>query len=268
MKYQRKPNSSRWPSRLFIAFTVLFVFAFVGLTMASYPTPTQSIQLQEEGSYTTDATPLNESKIEESPGTEQQPADLDGKYQFVLLADRKFEDDPKEGSKKARLGVHVRLADESLRAQLDIHGKFGLVIEHLVEDSAAAVSGLQIHDVLLKLDAQWLVNRDQLQVLIDSRSPGDEVEIEYMRKGQLATKRVVLDEQKQLDISSTLKALEQSHASLLSTMDASFSHSDLVGRIQQCTACHQTGGDIISWEFQPLLEAQSGSIKPDRSSEK
>lgn len=88
------------------------------------------------------------------------------------------------------LGVAVGRNAE-LSAHLGLALGMGLVVNAVTADSPAAAV-LRVHDVLTKFDDQWLVNGEQLAVLVRARKDGEEVTLSYIRGGQPATARVKL----------------------------------------------------------------------------
>src|SRR5262249_11337015 len=54
-------------------------------------------------------------------------------------------------------------------------------------DSPAAAAGLQVHDVLEKLDDQLLINPQQLAVLVRAKHPGDTVNLTLLHGGKEST---------------------------------------------------------------------------------
>ena len=85
------------------------------------------------------------------------------------------------------LGVGPRPLPEAVAAQLPIDKGTGLLVETVLPDSPAAQAGLQVNDVLARLDDQILTNPEQLQTLVRAKKSGDEVKLTYFRKGQQAT---------------------------------------------------------------------------------
>jgi hypothetical protein len=85
------------------------------------------------------------------------------------------------------LGVTVDEVSEELRAQLPIERGAGLVVRSVVPDGPAAQAGLQIHDVLVRLDDQLLVNGNQLSALVLMKKDGDKARLTYFRGGKSST---------------------------------------------------------------------------------
>jgi hypothetical protein len=71
---------------------------------------------------------------------------------------------------------------------------FGLVVDTVEPDSAAANAGVERYDILQKLNDQILVNSSQLGVLVRSMKPGDAVALTVLRAGQPMTLNATLTE--------------------------------------------------------------------------
>lgn len=99
---------------------------------------------------------------------------------------------PKE--KAAFLGLTTSPATATLREQLKLQRGIGLTVDFVDEDSPANAAGVKQHDVLTKLDDQWLVNFQQLAVLVRMHKPGDTVKLTYIRQGESKTVDVKLIE--------------------------------------------------------------------------
>jgi serine protease Do len=106
---------------------------------------------------------------------------------------------PREGEKREKvemetvafLGVETAPVSPTTSAQLGLARGTGLVVTHIVANSAAD-GVLNEHDILLKLDDQILIESRQLSVLVRNRKEGDEVTFTYLRGGKQATAKVKL----------------------------------------------------------------------------
>ncbi len=95
--------------------------------------------------------------------------------------------------KMAFLGVAAEPVAPDIAAHLDLPEGVGLGVREIVEDSPAA-SALKLHDILVRLDDQWLSDFRQLAALIRMKKPGDRVAVEFIRKGARSTATIVLGE--------------------------------------------------------------------------
>ncbi|MEO7701638.1 MAG: PDZ domain-containing protein [Opitutus sp.] len=91
----------------------------------------------------------------------------------------------------AFLGVETSPVSPTLSTQLQLPKGAGLIVAHVVPDSAAS-GVLQAHDILLKLDDQLLIDSRQFSVLIRNHAEGDSVTLTYVRAGKQATATVKL----------------------------------------------------------------------------
>jgi membrane-associated protease RseP (regulator of RpoE activity) len=92
-----------------------------------------------------------------------------------------------ELEKAAFLGVGASQIDAALAAQLDLQRGVGLRINFVEPGSPAESAGLQVHDVLQKVDDQIIFNGEQLASLIRTHKPGDTVTLTVFRKGKAQT---------------------------------------------------------------------------------
>jgi hypothetical protein len=94
------------------------------------------------------------------------------------------------------LGVETQPVSPTLTAQLSLPKGAGLVVRHVAPDSPAA-NALQVHDVLIKIDDQLLIEPRQFSVLVRNHQPGDEVTIGYVRNGKPGSVKVKLGQHEQ-----------------------------------------------------------------------
>ncbi len=109
----------------------------------------------------------------------------------VIVEARAGKDGKVEMEAVTFLGVEATPVSGALASQLGLADGSGLVVNAIVPQSAAA-GVLAVHDVLLKLDDQILIETRQLAVLIRGKKEGDEVTFTYLRGGKSAVAKVKL----------------------------------------------------------------------------
>lgn len=89
------------------------------------------------------------------------------------------------------LGVATEPLSPQVAAHLDLPEGIGLLVVQVTADSPSA-SVLVVNDILTKFADQWLVDPRQLAAVVRLQKPGDEVAIEFIRKGTRKTAKVKL----------------------------------------------------------------------------
>jgi C-terminal processing protease CtpA/Prc len=111
-------------------------------------------------------------------------------------------DDSKENSGNAPtnsqqqdlwLGVQVKAADPALREQLDLAENEGVVIELIADNSPAARAHMKVNDIIIALDEQKIGTPEELRKQLQTKQEGDEVKVDYLRKGQKATATMIVE---------------------------------------------------------------------------
>jgi beta-lactamase regulating signal transducer with metallopeptidase domain len=89
---------------------------------------------------------------------------------------------------RTRLGAQVQSPSETLASQLDLPKDQGLVIEHVLPDSAAAKAGIQNHDILVEFDGKP-VSSDPMQFVkaVQAVKADSSVDAVVLRKGKKVT---------------------------------------------------------------------------------
>jgi hypothetical protein len=111
----------------------------------------------------------------------------------VVAADNDKND--KETAKKTTgtyLGVAMDQIQPLTRAQLDLPEGVGVAVSYVTKGSPAEKAGLKVNDVITQLNDQLIVNAQQLQTLIRTKKPGDQVSLTYIRKGKEQNAKVKL----------------------------------------------------------------------------
>ena len=84
----------------------------------------------------------------------------------------------------AYLGVHTSRLDGGTSHQLGLPPRAHLRVDRVVPGSPAEGGGVQLYDILLKLDDQLLINPDQLKTLVRMRNPGERISLSIIRKAK------------------------------------------------------------------------------------
>lgn len=87
-------------------------------------------------------------------------------------------------AQRAWLGVETENMDAKKARELGVTEVKGVLVSNLEPESAAAKAGIQVGDILLKIDGFWINNNSQLAEKLALYYPGDQVELEILRKGQ------------------------------------------------------------------------------------
>ena len=93
------------------------------------------------------------------------------------------------------LGVETVRVSPTLTEQLGLDRGIGLVVQRVIEETAAA-EALKKHDIITKLDDQLIVSPDQLGVLVRAKDAGTAVTLTFVRAGKVQTAEVTLQARK------------------------------------------------------------------------
>lgn len=104
------------------------------------------------------------------------------------------------------LGVSTTALTSELRTHFGAPEDVGVMIGSVEEDSSAVAAGLQVGDIITRLDDDDVTSGGSLSRLVRRHEEGDEVTIEYWRGGKVATTTVALGEHQRcgFDISSAI----------------------------------------------------------------
>lgn len=94
---------------------------------------------------------------------------------------------------KAFLGVRLQALNDDLKEALDLDDDVrGVLIAEVLDDSPADEAGLEDGDVIVSLDGEDMRSVKDLISAVKDHSPGDKVEISFMRDGRAGTITVEL----------------------------------------------------------------------------
>jgi S1-C subfamily serine protease len=136
------------------------------------------------------------------------------------------------------LGIGTTEVGDEVRAQLPLGDGVGVLVSYVADDSPASKAGIQVNDILTKLDDQVLINSAQFRQLVRARQEGDAVALRGLRKGKEKTFRATLGRKEsgedaatihvisfggedaglKMEIPAEIKRLMESHAGAGATM--------------------------------------------------
>jgi len=109
----------------------------------------------------------------------------------IDLAKKVMQDLIEEGKvRRAWIGVTLNEIDDATRKAIEMDKVSGALISSIVKNSPAEKSGLEIGDVILKVDDAEVKDVRHLQYIIARKNIGEKVELEIFRSGK--TKKVKL----------------------------------------------------------------------------
>lgn len=104
------------------------------------------------------------------------------------------EEDAGEVSGARYLGIVVQPVPKVLREHVDLPAGIGLLVTTVQPGSPAEAGGLEANDILVTYRDQFMVNHEQLLVLLRMEEPGAVVPLNVLRKGEEKRIKVVLSE--------------------------------------------------------------------------
>ena len=93
---------------------------------------------------------------------------------------------------RAYLGVAGSQVPDLLGEHLKLEAGQGVVIRTLQPDGPAAKAGLEVNDVVTKVGGKAVGNHEQLREAVAGHQPGDELDVDYIHRGEAKTARIAL----------------------------------------------------------------------------
>jgi len=117
-------------------------------------------------------------------------------YSFAIpstIAQKVVDDIKKYGEvQRAVLGVMMQTVNDSIAKANKLDKINGAYVKSTTEDGAARKAGLREGDIIVSIDGNSVNTSSQLQEQIGKFSPGNEITVGYLRKGELKNVKVVL----------------------------------------------------------------------------
>lgn len=190
----------------------------------------------------------------------------------VNLAKKILDDFRKYGAvKRGYIGVTFAALDADEAEKLKIDDITGLYVTDVVPNSGAEAAGLKKGDIIKKVGGTTIYDSPDLQEKIGRLSPGDKVQLTYLRDGQLKNTNIVLKGEN--SVASTLKpAIAKSNKATIDKLGATFApaSAQLKSRYRVQNGVVVTGieqGKLFdSWEIPKGVLITSINGKPVNSS--
>lgn len=113
-------------------------------------------------------------------------------YSFAIPSDlvqKVMQDIVSHGSvKRAVLGVGIRPVNSSLARQLGLDKPIGVYIESVTRNGSADRAGIQVGDVILRINGRTTDSIGELQEEVGEHRPGEAIDLELYRNGRTVTK--------------------------------------------------------------------------------
>ena len=98
--------------------------------------------------------------------------------------------------KRAYLGITgIDITDEVIKSNPKLNLVKGIYIKAIEDFSSAEKGGLQVTDIITKVDNKDLSSIQELKEYVQSKSIGDSIEITYVRDSKTKTTKIILQEQ-------------------------------------------------------------------------
>jgi serine protease Do len=141
----------------------------------------------------------------------------------VNLAKKVLDDFRKYGSvKRGYIGVSFVPLDADQAEKLDVKDITGLYVDEIVPNSGAAAAGLKKGDIIKKVGGVEIYDSPDLQEKIGRLSPGDKVQLTYLRDGQLKNVNVTLKGENSVAPPKTYTAERKPTGANIDKLGASF----------------------------------------------
>ncbi len=98
------------------------------------------------------------------------------------------------GKPRKMIGVTTVPVEPALASQLGVDADETIVVTEVAPDMPAGKAGLQVHDIVQKIDGTGPATTERLREIIRSKDPGQELPLSILRKGQPLELSVAVEE--------------------------------------------------------------------------
>jgi S1-C subfamily serine protease len=92
------------------------------------------------------------------------------------------------------IGISPFNITSSLKNQLNLSFEEGVLVGKVIEGFPAAIAGIKIEDVIVRIDDVLIANSGDLSKFLINHMPGDEIIIYFYRDGELKEANIILDD--------------------------------------------------------------------------
>ncbi|MBZ0284496.1 MAG: SRPBCC domain-containing protein [Anaerolineae bacterium] len=122
--------------------------------------------------------------------------------------------------RRPMLGIYPSLLDAATAERLSIPVKQGLLLDGVLDGLGAQAAGLQIHDVIVKVDGHSVTDWPSLQMVITPHKAGDVIAVEFYRGSQKQTVQMKLSGRPAPDVPATVEGLVERLTATQRTLDS------------------------------------------------
>jgi serine protease Do len=134
------------------------------------------------------------------------------------------------------IGVTIKDVDTKEAKGLGLDKAQGVLVQDVIKGGAGEDAGIRTGDVILSVDGNEVNAANQLQTIIGSKQPGDEVRLKVFRDGKTIDKNVRLKPREEASLQNHPENMMRENSSSLSSKSfesVGISVSDLTGSLKQ-----------------------------------
>jgi Do/DeqQ family serine protease len=85
---------------------------------------------------------------------------------------------------RAYIGVVIRNVDAKIAKELNLNVNEGVIVDEMLDGGSAKEAGVEVGDVIVKIDDVTVKTAAELQEIIGRQRPGNKINVEVLRKGK------------------------------------------------------------------------------------
>jgi serine protease Do len=93
---------------------------------------------------------------------------------------------------KAIPGIEIKEITPDLAEEMKLQSLDGVIVSHVIRNGAAEKSGMEVNDVIIKIDGAEISGKGSFEEALSYYYPGDKINITYNRGGKINTVQLTL----------------------------------------------------------------------------